>query len=47
MGRTMNQDRWETEPQRWDQNRSRERPREIGIKMQTVTERWSGREQQE
>ena len=26
----MRQDRWETDPQRWDQNRSRERPRKIG-----------------
>lgn len=32
MGRTMRQDKWETDPQRWDQNRSRKRnpgPRDI------------------
>lgn len=25
MGRTMRQDKWKTDPQRWDQNRSRKR----------------------
>lgn len=41
MGRTMRQDKWKTDPQRWDQNRSRKTQGDT--EMQT-TEKWSGKE---
>ena len=48
MGRTMRQDQRETDPQRWDQKRSRKRnpgPRDIEKEMQT-TERYMVRERE-